>query len=100
MFASRDQENLVHAHQTTAAGKPLNQPARGLQPKTPGNRVPKTPFRVALNDENKPIGLNGQKSVLHGGARGNENITQATKKDGKLDKNAFVTPVGGCDGYV
>ena len=96
MFASRDQENLVHAHQTTAAGKPLNQSVRGLLPKTPGNRAPKTPFRVALNDENKPIGLNGQKSVLKGVGKGNENISQTTKRDGKLDKNAFVTPSGRC----
>lgn len=77
MFAARDQENLVHSHQTTAAGKPLNQGIRALQPKTPGPT--KTPFRRALNDENKPLTNKGQKTGL---------------KDGpsKLDKNAFVTP--------
>ena len=96
MFASRDQENLVHAHQTNAAGKPLSQSLKGLQSKTPGNRAPKTPFRVALNDENKPIGLNGQKSILRGFGRGDENILRTTKRDGKLDKNAFVTPSGRC----
>ncbi|ETN38454.1 uncharacterized protein HMPREF1541_06489 [Cyphellophora europaea CBS 101466] len=77
MFAARDQENLVHAHNTTAASKPLNQGIRALHPKTPGPA--KTPFRRALNDENKPLTLKGQKTV---------------HKDGpsKLDKNAFVTP--------
>lgn len=77
MLAARDQENLVHAHNTTAAGKPLNQGVRALHPKTPGPA--KTPFRRALNDENKPLTLKGQKTGL---------------KDGpsKLDKNAFVTP--------
>jgi hypothetical protein len=77
MLAARDQENFVHAQQTTAAGKPLNQGIRALHPKTPGPT--KTPFRRALNDENKPLTLKGQKTVL---------------KDGpsKLDKNAFITP--------
>lgn len=77
MLAARDQENLVHAQQATAAGKPLNQGIRALHPKTPGPA--KTPFRRALNDENKPLTLKGQKTGL---------------KDGpsKLDKNAFVTP--------
>ena len=79
MLAIRDQENLVHAQQTTAAGKPQNQNIRALNPKTPGNL--KTPFRAAKNDENRPIELKGQKTVL---------------KDGpsKLDKSAFVTPSG------
>ena len=72
MLALRDQENLVHAHQTTAAGKPLNQNIRGLQPKTPGNL--KTPFRPSRNDENRPLTLKNGPS--------------------KLDKNAFVTPLG------
>lgn len=77
MLAARDQENLVHAQQASAAGKPLNQGIRALHPKTPGPA--KTPFRRALNDENKPLTLKGQKTGL---------------KDGpsKLDKNAFVTP--------
>ncbi|KAK5050803.1 hypothetical protein LTR84_003362 [Exophiala bonariae] len=79
MLASRDQENLVHTHQTTAAGKPLNQNIRALHPKTPGNL--KTPFRPAKNDENKPFDFNGQKTTLKGGPS-------------KLDKNAFITPLG------
>jgi hypothetical protein len=79
MLAARDQENLVHAHQTTAASKPLNQGIRGLQPKTPGNV--KTPFRAAKNDENKPLGFNGQKTIGQG-------------NNGKLDKMAFITPMG------
>lgn len=73
MLAARDQENLVHAHQSTAAGKPLNQGVRGLQPKTPGNNG-KTPFRPASNDENR-------------------NLTAKDAKPG-LEKNAFVTPAG------
>lgn len=78
ILAARDQENLVHNRQTTAAGKPLNQNIRALQAKTPGNL--KTPFRSAAHDENIPIGFKGQKTV---------------GKDGpsKLDKNAFVTPL-------
>jgi hypothetical protein len=73
MLAARDQENLVHAHQSTAAGKPLNQGVRGLQPKTPGNNS-KTPFRPARNDENRNLTVKGPKPGL--------------------DKNAFVTPAG------
>lgn len=78
MLAARDQENLVNAHQTTAAAKPLNQSTRALNPKTPSNL--KTPFRASRNDENRPIEFKGQKTVL---------------KDGptKLDKNAFMTPL-------
>lgn len=79
MLAARDQENLSHAHRAAAAAKPLNQGIRALQPKTPGNL--KTPFRAPRNDENRPFELNGQKGLL---------------KDGpsKLDKSAFVTPLG------
>jgi hypothetical protein len=73
MLATRDQENLVHAHQSAAAGKPLNQGVRGLQPKTPGNSL-KTPFRPAKNDENRNQTLKGAKTGV--------------------DKNAFVTPAG------
>lgn len=94
MLATRDQENLVHTHQTTAAGKPLNQGVRGLQPKTPGNRHPKTPFGKARNDENIPIAFDGQKTGLKGIGKGNENVLQTSKKDGKLDQNAFITPAG------
>jgi hypothetical protein len=100
MLAFRDQENLTHVHQTTAAGKPLNQSVRGLQPKTPGNRAPKTSFKVALNDENQPLGFNGQKAGLKGVGKGNENTVQTTKKDGKSDKSAFVTPIGEYEKHV
>ncbi|KAL3418214.1 hypothetical protein PVAG01_09929 [Phlyctema vagabunda] len=80
MLAARDQENLVHGHQQVASSKPLNQGVRTLQPKTPGNRYPKTPLKLPVHDENAPINFGG-KSVL------------ATKGKG-LDKNAFVTPMG------
>lgn len=78
MLAARDQENLIHSHQTFAAGKPLNQNIRALHPKTPGNL--KTPFRPAKQDENRPIEFKGQKALV---------------KDGpsKLEKGAFVTPL-------
>jgi len=66
MFTAFDQENLTHAHHTTAANKPLNHTIRALQPKTPGPGS-KTPFR-ARNDENAPLNT------------------------GKAAKNAFVTP--------
>jgi hypothetical protein len=100
MLASRDQENLIYTHQTTAAGKPLNQAIRGLQPKTPGNRVPKTPFRVALNDENKPLAPNGQNTGFKPIAKGNENTLQTTQKDGKSDNGVFVTPIGKYETHI
>ncbi|KAK5194844.1 hypothetical protein LTR99_009984 [Exophiala xenobiotica] len=78
MLALRDQENLVHARQTTAAGKPLNQGIRALHPKTPGNQ--KTPFRPAKNDENATLAFKGQQGLVKEGPS-------------KLDKNAFATPL-------
>ncbi|KAL4808464.1 hypothetical protein BDV18DRAFT_100230 [Aspergillus unguis] len=85
MLALRDQENLVHAHQTVAASKPLNQGTRQLQPKTPGNRAPKTPFKVPLKDENDPLAF-GKKTVKTLGKQ-NENAKPSAK-------DAFVTPMG------
>lgn len=90
MLALRDQENLVHAHQTTAAAKPLNQGTRALQPKTPGLRNQKTPFKVPLNDENH-VGLFGKKTV-----KGNDSRKENTIKPGK---DAFVTPLGTLQGH-
>lgn len=92
MLAARDQENLVHAHQTTAAAKPLNQSTRQLQPKTPGKKVPKTPFRIPLNDENNPLAFGGGKQTVRGPRPGNENFLRPGK-DG-LQKQSFVTPLG------
>ncbi|CAG8957077.1 hypothetical protein HYFRA_00009278 [Hymenoscyphus fraxineus] len=91
MLSIRDQENLVHGHQTAAASKPLNQSTRSLQPKTPGNKYPKTPLRVPLNDENAP-GIFGGKSVK---GKGLENMMNTGKKGATLDKNSFVTPAPG-----
>ena len=88
MLATRDQENLVHGHQQVAASKPLNQSKKGLQPKTPGNRFPKTPLKVPLNDENAPAGLGG-KSVK---GKGLENL--ATGKKSATFNDNFVTPMG------
>lgn len=79
MLAARDQENLVHARQTAAAGKPLNRNIRALQPKTPGNL--KTPFRASKNDENQPFAFKGQQKA-------------GKDEPSKLDKNAFITPLG------
>ena len=92
MLAARDQENLVHAHQAAGASKPLNQGTRQLAPKTPGNKVPKTPFKIPLNDENG--GLGGGKAGLKTSSKGNENMVTGVKKGGLGDKNAFVTPMG------
>ncbi|KAI9717519.1 MAG: hypothetical protein M1812_004660 [Candelaria pacifica] len=94
MLAARDQENLVHGHHTAAAAKPLNQGSKQLAPKTPGNKVPKTPFKVPLNDENAPIGFGGGKTGLKTNIKGNENFIFGSKKGGAVDKNAFVTPLG------
>jgi hypothetical protein len=89
MFAVRDQENLVHGHQQVAASKPLNQSTRGLQPKTPGNKYPKTPLKIPLQDENVPGGIGG-KSVK---GKGLENLATG-KKGATFNKDDFVTPLG------
>ena len=92
VLAANDQENLVHNFQAAAAGKPLNAGLKGFGAKTPGNKVPKTPFKVPLNDENAVF--RGGKSVLKTNGKGGENLLMTTKKGGKLDENAFVTPAG------
>lgn len=89
MLAFRDQENLAHTHQTVAASKPLNQGVKQLQPKTPGARAPKTPFKVPLNDENDPLAF-GKKTVK-GTGKGTVKQSQNTKIS---VKDAFVTPAG------
>ena len=90
MLAARDQENLVHAHQAAAAAKPANQSSRQFAPKTPGNNVPKTPFKIPMNDENRTV--LGKKTGLNYNGKGNENPTVMGKNGGMADKNAFVTP--------
>lgn len=92
MLAARDQENLAHGHHAAAAAKPLNQGIKQLAPKTPGNKVPKTPFKIPLNDENG--GFGGGKAGLKTNGKGNENMVVGGKKGGLGDKNAFVTPMG------
>jgi hypothetical protein len=79
ILSTRDQENLIHAHQQAAAAKPLNQGVKGLAPKTPGNG-------------NKG-GTNGR---MTGRARGqgDENMLGAGVKTGKTTKPTFVTPMG------
>lgn len=94
MLAARDQENLVHGHQQAAASKPLNQGKRQLAPKTPGNKAPKTPFKLPLNDENGPGLFGAGKAVLKTNGKGNENLVAGTKKGGLGDKDAFKTPIG------
>ena len=85
MLSIRDQENLVHGHQSVAASKALNQGTRQLQPKTPGNKLPKTPFKLPLNDENGNQGLGAGKTGLKFNGAG---------------KNAFVTPMGKIDSDI
>ncbi|KAF2176676.1 hypothetical protein K469DRAFT_645372 [Zopfia rhizophila CBS 207.26] len=92
ILAVNDQENLVHNLQAGAVGKPLNAGLKGFNAKTPGNKAPKTPFKVPLNDENAPFKTG--KSILKTNGKGNENLLMAGKKGGKLDENAFVTPAG------
>ncbi|KAL2068588.1 hypothetical protein VTL71DRAFT_14925 [Oculimacula yallundae] len=89
MFAARDQENLVHGHHQAAAVKPLNQTVRGLQPKTPGAKYPKTPLKIPLNDENAPAGFGG-KSVKGKGLEG----LVTGKKGATFNQNDFITPMG------
>jgi hypothetical protein len=88
MFAARaDQENAVHAHQTAAAAKPLNQGVKGLtaKTKTPGTRAPKTPFKIPLNDENAAFQFQPGKSGLK---------TNGKEKALTTKKESFVTPAG------
>ncbi|KAL8823299.1 MAG: hypothetical protein Q9191_005987 [Dirinaria sp. TL-2023a] len=94
MFAAQDQENLVHGHQQTAAAKPLNQGSRQLAPKTPGNKAPKTPFKLPSNDENGPGPFGGGKSSLRINGRGNENGTTKVNDGWLGGKDAFKTPMG------
>ncbi len=94
MLAVRDQENLVHGHQQAAASKPLNQTTRCIPPKTPGNKYPKTPLKINLNDENEPAGFGGGKSVLGTKGKGLENLVTGIKNGASFDKNAFITPIG------
>lgn len=94
MLAARDQENLTYAHQTNAASKILNQGIRTLQSKDPGPGAPKTPFKTSLNDENDPAAFATQQKGFKTAAKGNGDLIQ-TKKNGKLDNNAFITPMGG-----
>ncbi|RDL41360.1 Uncharacterized protein BP5553_01339 [Venustampulla echinocandica] len=91
MLAARDQENLVYGHQAAAASKPLNQSNRTLQPKTPGNKFPKTPLKIPLNDENAPTAFGGKS----GKGKGLENLMTGGKQGSNFDKNGFVTPVLG-----
>lgn len=94
MLAARDQENLVHGYRTAAAAKSLNQENRHQQPKTPGNKVPKTPFKVPLNDENGVMAFGGGKTGLKTARKGNENLIIGGKRVGFGDKAKIVTPSG------
>ncbi|KAL1614015.1 hypothetical protein SLS54_010085 [Diplodia seriata] len=94
LSAHTDQENLAAAHQQAAAAKPLNAGTRAFAAKTPANKAPKTPFKVALNDENGTA--RAGKTALNTVGKGPENQLLPTgKKGGKVDNNAFVTPAGG-----
>ncbi|KAF2740431.1 hypothetical protein EJ04DRAFT_507965 [Polyplosphaeria fusca] len=88
VLAVNDQENLAHKLHAAAAAKPLNAGLKGFSTKTPAH---KTPFKVPLNDENA---FKAGKSVLQTNGKGNENLLMTSKKGGKLDENAFVTPAG------
>jgi len=81
MFATRDQENVFHDHQTAAAAKPLNRGVRGVAPKTPGNNGGKVTFgnllttRKISNKDDENVNLIG------------------TKKGGNAEKPSFITPL-------
>jgi hypothetical protein len=77
-LAAHDQENAIRNISIGPGGKPLNTGSKGLGAKTPGNKAPKTPFKVPLNDEN--VFKQAGKSVL--------------KTNGKGNENAFLTPAG------
>jgi hypothetical protein len=85
-LAANDQENAVRHLHAAAAGKSLNAGLKGFNAKTPGNKAPKTPFKIPLNDENA-VGRAGNTK-----GKGNDLFT--TKTGGNIDANAFVTPAG------
>lgn len=91
MLAARDQENLVHAHQAAGAAKPLNQGTRQLAPKTPGNKAPKTPFKLPLKGEDGKRGLAAGKDGLKTIGKNDENAVTG-KKGCFGGQNTFVTP--------
>lgn len=80
-LAANDQENAIRHLQAGAAGKSLNAGLKGFAAKTPGNKAPKTPFKVPLNDENAPN-------------KAGKSVFKTNGKGAKLDENAFVTPAG------
>ncbi|KAK1057080.1 hypothetical protein LTR33_013728 [Friedmanniomyces endolithicus] len=89
MFATRNHnENAIYEQQTAAAAKPLNQGVKGLAPKTPGYKAPKTPFKGPSNDENAAFG-NGKT-----GGKAKDGGLFGQGKGGKVDQSAFVTPAG------
>jgi hypothetical protein len=92
ILAANDQENVVRNLQVGPAGKALNAGLKGFNAKTPGNKAPKTPFKVPFNDEN--VVHKAGKSVLKTNGKGYDNLLKTSQKDGKLDANAFVTPAG------
>lgn len=85
MLATRDQENLVARHQNGAVLKQQ-------QNNQLGNRYPKTPIKIPLNDENAGH-FKGAKSILGNRTKGNENATSSKGLKG-LDGSNFVTPMG------
>jgi hypothetical protein len=89
MLAARaDQENAVHPQ----AAKQMNQAIKGLNAKTPGNRAPKTPFKIPLNDEN--VTFHAGKSAVKANGKGGGEKGLTAKKVGQVDKKAFITPAG------
>ncbi|KAK2750190.1 hypothetical protein FQN57_004687 [Myotisia sp. PD_48] len=90
ILSARDQENLVNAHRAAAISKSLNQGIRQLQPKTPSNNAPKTPFRTQGNDENMPFTFGGGKPGLTTRRACSENAL-IPSKDGQ--STTFVTPM-------
>ena len=92
MFAARDQENLIHGHQTAGAVKASNL-GRQTAPKTPSANAPKTPFKVPLNDENNFGAFGAGKSVLKTVGKGNENLKTGGKKPA-FNADAYKTPIG------
>ncbi|KAH7072973.1 hypothetical protein BKA63DRAFT_54898 [Paraphoma chrysanthemicola] len=84
-LAAHDQENAVRNISIGPSGKPINAGAKAFGAKTPGNKAPKTPFKVPLNDEN--VFKTGKAE-----GKGKGNLLLTSKKGG--DENAFVTPAG------
>ncbi|CAD6499843.1 BgTH12-03949 [Blumeria graminis f. sp. triticale] len=90
MRIALDQENMASVQNQMPISKSLGRNIRGLHPKTPHNRYPKTSFQNPLQDENQTT-IFGKK---FGKYNDNENAENNGKNSALFDKDVFATPIG------